>query len=252
MNIILSHSFKGGTGKTIFSTNLAQILVHNGYRVLLIEADFLMPSLIDIYQDFNPSIYFNDYLNQTKNGLNSYIFPNEEEQLGVIFCDRKYNSKDPVHSTDLQWFNKKREQLRADLNKLNYDFILFDLSPGMHLFTVNALSISSHIFLLMRPDYHSVNGSIHLLKNIYSRAIRHVNSGIFVVLNQIPQFNKMQTEISNIQSRITGEFSYVKDIFQINYEPETAYHTSVQKLILPASDPSYEKIKGIADYITKN
>ncbi|MHA2502505.1 MAG: ParA family protein, partial [Candidatus Kariarchaeaceae archaeon] len=62
MRILMTHSFKGGSGKTIFSANIAKILARKGHKVLLIETDFDMPAFYSIFQDLNPDVYLNDFL----------------------------------------------------------------------------------------------------------------------------------------------------------------------------------------------
>ncbi|RLI20450.1 ParA family protein, partial [Candidatus Bathyarchaeota archaeon] len=43
--VIAVHSYKGGTGKTILSINLAAALVKHGKKVCLMDLDFRAPSL---------------------------------------------------------------------------------------------------------------------------------------------------------------------------------------------------------------
>ena len=43
--IIAVHSYKGGTGKTLMSTNLAAIYAMNKHKVALFDMDFRAPNL---------------------------------------------------------------------------------------------------------------------------------------------------------------------------------------------------------------
>jgi MinD-like ATPase involved in chromosome partitioning or flagellar assembly len=47
--IITVHSYKGGTGKTLFSVNLAISLAKRGRKVCLLDLDFRAPSLNAIF-----------------------------------------------------------------------------------------------------------------------------------------------------------------------------------------------------------
>ena len=60
MKIILTHSYKGGSGKTLFSINVANVLAsHFEKRVLLIEADFSMAAFQSIFNEFPRIISIN-------------------------------------------------------------------------------------------------------------------------------------------------------------------------------------------------
>ena len=61
--IIAVHSYKGGTGKTSLSVNLAATFAKHGKRVCLFDLDFRAPSLFAILKVENADYWFNDYLN---------------------------------------------------------------------------------------------------------------------------------------------------------------------------------------------
>src|SRR5512136_2434967 len=61
--IIAVHSYKGGTGKTLLSVNLAATLAKQGKNVCLIDLDFRAPSLFAILKAEDSNKWFNDYLN---------------------------------------------------------------------------------------------------------------------------------------------------------------------------------------------
>ena len=97
MRVLMFHSFKGGSGKTILSINVADTLVKKyDKRVLLIEADFSMPSFKNIFLNHNPDIYFNDYLNQNAKNITTYVYPDSNSKLGIIYCNDQFKSKDKV------------------------------------------------------------------------------------------------------------------------------------------------------------
>ena len=47
MKIIAFHSYKGGTGKTHLSANLATVLARKGFKTVLLDLDFRGPNLQD-------------------------------------------------------------------------------------------------------------------------------------------------------------------------------------------------------------
>ena len=61
--IIAVHSYKGGTGKTLLSVNLAATFAKAGKKVCVFDLDFRAPSLFAILKAENAEFWFNDYLN---------------------------------------------------------------------------------------------------------------------------------------------------------------------------------------------
>jgi MinD-like ATPase involved in chromosome partitioning or flagellar assembly len=61
--IIAVHSYKGGTGKTSLSVNLAATYARMGKKVCLMDLDFRAPSLHAIFKKQNLNYWLNDYLN---------------------------------------------------------------------------------------------------------------------------------------------------------------------------------------------
>ncbi|MEM2046020.1 MAG: P-loop NTPase, partial [Candidatus Bathyarchaeia archaeon] len=61
--MIAVHSYKGGTGKTLISTNLAAALAKQGEKVCLMDLDFRAPSLASLLGIENMKYWINDYLN---------------------------------------------------------------------------------------------------------------------------------------------------------------------------------------------
>ena len=61
--IVAVHSYKGGTGKTLLSVNLAATFAKHGKKVCLFDLDFRAPSLFAILKVENSECWLNDYLN---------------------------------------------------------------------------------------------------------------------------------------------------------------------------------------------
>ncbi|MHA2091550.1 MAG: ParA family protein [Candidatus Kariarchaeaceae archaeon] len=247
MKIILTHSYKGGSGKTLFSLNVANILTSEfGKRVLLIESDFPMAAFQSIFTQYKPDIFFNDFLNSAEEDLSRYIYPNIEDKLGIIFCDNKLRAKDKVQGNDQNWFLRKRQQINLAISKLNYDFVIFDITPGMHFFAVNILSIANEVFLLARPDVQNLHGISILLDRLYSRTVQLTSNDQFrirLMFNQIPIYEPINPILNDWSDGLLTKYKFIDNVHRFYYEPETSYNTTIEKFILPTNDPNYERIK---------
>jgi septum site-determining protein MinD len=60
--IVAVHSYKGGTGKTLISANLATVLAAKGKKTCLLDMDFRAPSLYALFKFDQPDYWLNDYL----------------------------------------------------------------------------------------------------------------------------------------------------------------------------------------------
>lgn len=254
MKIILTHSYKGGSGKTLFSINVANILTTEfEKRVLLIEADFPMAAFQSIFTQYKPDIFFNDFLNSSEKNLSRYIYPNIEENLGIIFCDNKLRAKDKVQGNDQNWFLRKRQQISQAITSLDYDFVIFDITPGMHFFAVNILSIANEVFLLARPDVQNLHGISILLDRLYSRTVQLTSNDQFrirLMFNQIPIYAPINPILDDWIEGLLAKYKFLDHIHKFYYEPETSYNTTIEKFLLPANDPNYGRIKDlVSEYL---
>jgi MinD-like ATPase involved in chromosome partitioning or flagellar assembly len=238
--IILIHSFKGGTGKTLTSINLANLLSSQGKRVLLIESDFTMPAFHSIFSKYKPDIYLNDFLRETSTIIDQFIYPDGDAELGVIFCDDQFRTDDKIHYNDQNWFRAKKNQLHNTFENLNYDYIVFDCQPGPHLFTINLITLANEIILMLRPDIQSIQGTKILLERIYSKSIR-INSEntpkFSLLFNQVPQFKDIDEYINRWSNELKYSFEFISEIGTLYYNDITSYHTALQKFVLPKDDP---------------
>ncbi len=246
MEIILSHSFKGGSGKTTISVNFAKLLASKG-KVLLIEADFMMPSLHHLFPNIGVEIYFNDYLNGS-HALHETI--NKVERDGktfdMIVVNKKFIPSEKIHSSDRTWFLKMRDNLFADLKRNKYDYVIFDLAPGISFFTLTILTISDVVISIVRPDFQSIKGMEMLLENFYKRAINSLAVKFHLIFNQVPNHPKMKDLIENWSTALKIKFPHISSISSIEYDTEVAYRSAVQEIFLPEESKAMKKLKEIA------
>jgi cellulose biosynthesis protein BcsQ len=191
-------------------------------------------------------MFLNDFLNSQESDLSRYIYPSVDEKLGIIFCDQKIRARDKVHSSDQNWFLQKKQQLSMALSKLDYDFIIFDITPGMHFFAINIIAISNEVFLMARPDVQNLKGITILLDKIYSKTVQLSGAesvNIHIIFNQLPIYEKIDTLVEEWNNHLSTKYRFLKNFHQFYYEPETSYNTAIQKFVLPENDPTYGKIK---------
>ncbi|MCC0743264.1 ParA family protein [Clostridioides sp. ZZV13-5731] len=172
MKIISILSFKGGTGKTITSANMTDILsVVHKKKVLLIDAD----------KQGNLSQYFSKFDEKRKGtaemlledaDIHEYICKTENKNIDII------TSNMHLYQADRMLFDSEKDKfsiLKRLLEKVKneYDFCIIDNAPSADIVTVNSLVASDEVIITVRADSFSLKGIKELLEQIENA--KHVN-----------------------------------------------------------------------------
>jgi len=235
MQKLMVHSFKGGSGKTLYSTNLANHLSRDKEKqVLLIETDFDMPAFQSIFTSSNPDIFLNDFLSSKSTQIDNYIYP-VQDRYDVIFCDEVFNPSHKIFGRDQSWFSSKKMQLEEALSKLDYDFVIFDTKPGVGLFTINLLLITNYVFIMMRTDKQSIRGTLSLN----------------LIINQIPDVPEIDPLVIEIEQKFKFKYEFIDNVEQVIYDGRTSYMASIDQFILPPDNDTIRQIRQITENILK-
>jgi len=148
-------SQKGGTGKTTTSISLSAGLAHQGKKVLLIDIDsqansskVLLPHYKDIKKD--QTIYNTIIKRQPLR-----IHPTNTRNLDIVPAHILLSSTD-VELTVAKDHREARLKRELDPIKGNYDFIFIDCPPALGWLTLNALTASEKVMVVVSPGYFEV------------------------------------------------------------------------------------------------
>ena len=174
--IIAVHSYKGGTGKTLLSVNLAATFAKQGKKVCLFDLDFRAPSLFAILKVENAPCYFNDYLNGTCDidkvlvDLSNRV-PGEGKFL-VGLANPSTEAIRDMSAKDRKWEMRALGRLlslrKALLNEKGFDYIVFDTSPGLQYSSINAIVAADLVVVATTGDRSDVDGTSRMLKELYN------------------------------------------------------------------------------------
>lgn len=219
MKKILLHSYRGGSGKTIFSLNLSKKLVNQEKRVLLIETDFFMPSFYDIF-DRQPQFYLNDFYEQNCD-FNETIL-SYDDGFDVIFCSPTFSFSEKSFTSDYKHHSKVLKQLMTSLDKLkkNYDYCIIDSCPGFGFVQINNILLSDQIFLVIRAGESAFKGTLNMINNIYVNGFVY-GQKINVVWNQIPSNAKSDEMITKWSESMKNKIM-IEQIYRNYYSDEVA------------------------------
>ena len=201
--IIAVHSYKGGTGKTLLSVNLAATFAKNGKKVCVFDLDFRAPSLFAILKTLNADFWLNDYLNNTSEINKTLIdLSGRITGNGKFFASLANPSTEAIRdmsSKDRKWEMRALGRLLALKETLlkdqKFDYLIFDTSPGLQYSSINAIVAADFVVVATTGDRSDVNGTKRMLTELYN--LFEKKTGL--VLNKVldPSVTAKKTEMQN-------------------------------------------------------
>ena len=210
--IIAVHSYKGGTGKTSLSVNLAATYARKGKKVCLMDLDFRAPSLHAIFKKQNLDYWLNDYLNGICE-INKVLVDvtNDHGNDGKLYVALANPSTEAIRdmtAKDRKWEMKalgRLLSLRSSLlNDMDLDYIILDTSPGLQYSSINAIVTADVVLVVTSLDASDINGSQRMTTELYDLFEKKtgilLNKVIAEYLSSEKEQKKFNKYIKNIHS----------------------------------------------------
>jgi MinD-like ATPase involved in chromosome partitioning or flagellar assembly len=171
-DIISIHSFRGGTGKSNLTANIATLVAMMGHRVGIVDTDINSPG-IHVLFGFDETIIdtsLNDYL-WGKIPIHEAAYPVHEvvsHQAGREFLKDVTLFLVPSSSRtgeiarilregyDVGMLN---EGFHSLIDELNLDYLFIDTHPGLNEETLLSIAISTALIIILRPDNQDLQGT---------------------------------------------------------------------------------------------
>ncbi len=164
--VISIHSYRGGTGKSNFTANLATTIAMQGYRVGVVDTDVPSPGIHNIFS-LEPE--------QTPKTLNSYLWgeaPIEaaaydvSQTAGLGSAGQLFLVPSSVKADDIARVLKDgydvkllNDGFRKLVKALKLDYLFIDTHPGLSKETFLSIAISHVLILILRPDKQDYQGT---------------------------------------------------------------------------------------------
>lgn len=164
--VVSVHSYRGGTGKSNFTANLATTVAALGYRVGVVDTDVPSPGIHNLF-----------CLEQEEIGktLNDYLWDEaaiEEAaydvsgKVGVELPGQLFLVPSSVNADDIARIlqagydvSKMNDGFRNLVRHLKLDFLFIDTHPGLSKETFLSIAISHVLLLILRPDKQDYQGT---------------------------------------------------------------------------------------------
>ena len=166
--IICTHSYRGGTGKSNSTANLATIVARQGFRVGIVDTDLQSPGIHVLFKlkEEKMEHSLNDFLwghcsildavNDVTAILEDQVTKNSK--LYLVPSSVKVNDISRIlrEGFDVELLFDGFQTL---IKQLELDYLFLDTHPGLNEETLLSLTLSDIVLIILRPDHQDFQGT---------------------------------------------------------------------------------------------
>ncbi len=203
--IISIHSFRGGTGKSNTTANVAALLAAQGRRVGVIDTDIQSPGIHVLFGLDGDKLNYtlNDYL-WGKCGIAqaaSDVTPHLEAELaGQLFLIPSSIKAGEITRVLREGYDAQllTYGFRDLIDELDLDVLMIDTHPGLNEETLISIVISRVLLIILRPDQQDYEGTGVTVQ--VARKLEVPN--MMLVVNKVPA----AFDASAVQAQVEGAY----------------------------------------------
>lgn len=211
-------SGKGGTGKTIVTTNLAVLLAKSGLRVLLLDADLGLANA-HLLLGVSPTCDISSVLDGDKKMEDIVVKCHEGVRL--VPGGSGFSKLAELADWRFRFLAHELRKMEEDI-----DIVLVDLSAGISPQIIRFLIAAHEIILVTTPD---ITALIDAYATVKSLSKVRKNLKIRLIINQVRNDDDVQPVFQKLK-RITNKHLHGIDITIFGWLPHNWYiHNSVSK-----------------------
>ncbi len=243
--LVSIHSFRGGTGKSNLSANLAAQLALAGNRVVVIDTDIQSPG-VHVLFGLDPE--------EMGHTVNEFLW----DQVDMAACLHDVSSAVPglspgssIHLIpgsmdagdiakilqDGYSVAKLNDGIQRILASGDFDYMLIDTHPGVNEETLLSIAISDFLLLAVRPDQQDFQGTAvtaELARQLEVPFMEMVISKALAAMD----FEKLQSRVESIfNAKVVATLPHTDEmvmmgssgLYSIKY-PEHDYSIGVRKI----------------------
>ncbi|PSB05572.1 CDP-3,6-dideoxy-D-glycero-L-glycero-4-hexulose-4-reductase [filamentous cyanobacterium CCP2] len=223
--VVSIHSYRGGTGKSNFTANLAATVAASGNRVGVVDTDVPSPGIHNLFC-LEPE--------QTGKTLNNYLWgeaPIEEAaydvsaNLGLSEEGRLFLVPSSVKADDIARILKDgydvrlmNDGFRSLVKSLQLDYLFIDTHPGLSKETFLSIAISHVLILILRPDKQDYQGTAVTMDVARQLKVRKILLAINKAHSKINLEALKQKVEATYGETVAGMFPLSEDIVQLASE----------------------------------
>ena len=244
--IVSIHSYRGGTGKSNLTANLASSIVQQGRRVAVVDSDIQSPGLHVLF-GMNPQqmgLTLNDYLHgrcsieQAAYDVTSKLGSNAPAG-GVLYLIPSSIKASEITRVLREGYevNLLTEGFRKLMKTFRLDYLFIDTHPGLNEETLLSILISDTLVLILRPDQQDFQGTAVTVEVARKLKLKKL---LMVVNNALPRldFDSLRHQVQETYNAPVAAILPVSEemielgsagIFSLKY-PEHPYSQGVREI----------------------
>lgn len=168
VKVVSVHSFRGGTGKSNTTANLAAAVALRGKRVGIVDTDIQSPGIHVLFgfDESRMNLALNDYLwgrcsvEEAAYDVTSILKGQGGDRSAVYLIPSSLRAGEIARvlreGYDVGLLN---DGFQALIRELKLDFLFIDTHPGLNEETLLSITISDILLLIMRPDQQDFQGT---------------------------------------------------------------------------------------------
>jgi len=223
VKIISTHSYRGGTGKSNMSANLAVMVAKLGYRVALVDTDIQSPGVHVLFRLDESRVKYrlNDYLwgkcriDEASYDVTDLVAGNvppdgDRPRLFLVPASIDSNAIGKIlrEGYDVGLLNDGFQQLGE---RLRLDYLFVDTHPGVNEETLLSIAVSDLLLLVLRPDNQDFQGTAVTAELARRLDVRKM----LMVVNKVPVSMDREALRKKVESLYEAE---VAGILPLNEE----------------------------------
>ena len=167
-NIVSVHSFRGGTGKSNVTANLATTIASQGRRVGIVDTDIQSPGIHVLFglDEEKMGRSLNDYLwgrcpiEETAHDVGSAL-KGADLGGGAVYLVPSSIKAGEIARVLREGYDVGllTDGLHSLVRDLDLDLLLIDTHPGLNEETLLSITISDVLLLILRPDRQDYQGT---------------------------------------------------------------------------------------------
>jgi MinD-like ATPase involved in chromosome partitioning or flagellar assembly len=218
--VIAVHSYRGGTGKSNTTANLATAIASAGNRVAVVDTDIQSPG-IHVLFGLEP-----ERMEQT---LNTYLWGDcsitaaayevtpAAVQAGAVFLIPSSSQLEDITRVLQEGYDVRllRNGFKDLVKELNLDYIFIDTHPGLNEETLLAVAVANILVIVLRPDKQDFQGTAIMVD--LARKLRVPK--LLMVVNRVlstVNFSALSEQISQIyEAEVAGLFPNCDEMMEL-------------------------------------
>lgn len=223
--VVSIHSYRGGTGKSNFTANLATTVASLGSRVGVVDTDVPSPGIHNLFC-LEPE--------QMGKTLNNYLWgenPIEEaaydvnDNVGIKGTGKLFLVPSSVKADDIARILKDgydvklmNDGFRSLVKALQLDYLFIDTHPGLSKETFLSIAISHILILILRPDKQDYQGTAVTIDVARQLKVRKMLLTINKAHSKLNLDALKQKVEETYQEKVAGVFPLSEDMVQLASE----------------------------------